>query len=98
MKRPISFFVAGAFALCSQALAGSVELSTDNQAKLIKNIDAYSSRMSEVALKIWSTPELGYQESKTSALLQDELKKADSRSRRASPVSPLHSWRGLERA
>src|SRR6266576_6965727 len=32
--------------------------------------------MSEVALKIWSTPELGYQESKTSALLQDELKKA----------------------
>jgi len=76
MKRPISFFVAGAFALCSQALAGSVELSTENQAKLIKNIDAYSSRMSEVALKIWSTPELGYQESKTSALLQDELKKA----------------------
>jgi aminobenzoyl-glutamate utilization protein B len=32
--------------------------------------------MSEVALKIWSTPELGYQETKTSALLQEELKKA----------------------
>jgi aminobenzoyl-glutamate utilization protein B len=32
--------------------------------------------MSEVALKIWSKPELGYQETQTSALLQDELKKA----------------------
>ena len=32
--------------------------------------------MSEVALQIWSMPELGYLETKTSALLQDELKKA----------------------
>jgi len=35
--------------------------------------------MSEVALKIWSKPELGYQETQTSALLQDELKKAGFR-------------------
>src|SRR5438093_255913 len=32
--------------------------------------------MSDDALKIWSAPELGYQETKTSALLQDELKSA----------------------
>jgi aminobenzoyl-glutamate utilization protein B len=32
--------------------------------------------MSEVALQIWSMPELGYQETKTTALLQSELKKA----------------------
>jgi aminobenzoyl-glutamate utilization protein B len=76
MKRPFSFAIAVALALCSQALSWSAELSTENQAKLIKNIDSYASRMSEVALKIWSTPELGYQEAKTSALLQDELKKA----------------------
>src|SRR5262249_58809774 len=37
---------------------------------------SYAPRMSEVALKIWSKPELGYQETQTSALLQDELKKA----------------------
>jgi aminobenzoyl-glutamate utilization protein B len=47
-----------------------------NQTKLIKNVDSYAARMSEVALKIWSAPELGYQETQTSALLQDELKKA----------------------
>src|SRR5262249_61268533 len=39
-------------------------------------VDSYAPRMSEVALKIWSKPEVGYQERKTSALLQDELKKA----------------------
>ena len=76
MKRLISFVVAVVLAICSQALAWSAELSTENQVKLIKNIDSYASRMSEVALKIWSTPELGYQEAKTSALLQDELTKA----------------------
>ncbi len=76
MKKLVKFALAVILALCSQALAASAELSNENQAKLIKHIDSYSSRMSEVALKIWSTPELGYQESKTSALLQDELKKA----------------------
>ena len=76
MKKSVKFALAVILAMYSQALAASAELSNENQAKVIKHIDSYSSRMSEVALKIWSTPELGYQESKTSALLQDELKKA----------------------
>ena len=76
MKRPFSFAAAVTLALCSQALSWSAELTTENQLKLIKNVESYASRMSDVALKIWSTPELGYQETKTSALLQDELKKA----------------------
>ena len=42
----------------------------------MKSVDSYASRMSEVALKIWSAPELGYLETETSALLQDELRKA----------------------
>src|SRR4029453_3357118 len=54
----------------------SAELSSENQAKLMKSVDSYAARMSEVALKIWSAPELGYQETKTSALLQEELRKA----------------------
>jgi len=63
-------------AMLSSTAALSAELSSQDQAKLIKNVDAYASRMSEVALQIWSAPELGYLETKTSALLQSELKAA----------------------
>jgi aminobenzoyl-glutamate utilization protein B len=54
----------------------AAELSSVNQAKLIASVDAYSGRMSQVALQIWAAPELGYQEKKTSALLQSELRNA----------------------
>ena len=95
MKKLVKFALAVILAMYSQALA-SAELSNENQAKVIKHIDSYSSRISEVALKIWSTPELGYQESKTSALLQDELKKAGFKvgpRRRSSPASTTPSIR-----
>src|SRR6267378_1814954 len=62
--------------LLSCISAGAAELSSQDQAKLIRNVEAYASRMSEVALQIWSAPELGYLEAKTSALLQAELKAA----------------------
>ena len=39
-----------------------------NQAKLIALVDAYAARQSEVALKIWSLPELGYMETNTTKL------------------------------
>ena len=61
-------------ALTQSAAAG--ELSAANQAKLLANVDAYAPRMSDVALQIWKMPELGYQETNTTALLQSELKKA----------------------
>jgi aminobenzoyl-glutamate utilization protein B len=67
---------AATLVLLSCTSAGAAELSSQDQAKLIKNVDAYASRMSEVALQIWSAPELGYLEQKTSALLQSELKAA----------------------
>jgi aminobenzoyl-glutamate utilization protein B len=76
MKSLYTFAKAAVIVLCLNSTASSAELSTEHQAKLIKNIDLYASRMSEVALKIWSAPELGYQEIQTSVLLQDELKKA----------------------
>ena len=76
MKRLYAVASATAIVLCLYGTGSSAELSTENQAKLMKSVDSYASRMSEVALKIWSAPELGYQETKTSALLQDELKKA----------------------
>jgi aminobenzoyl-glutamate utilization protein B len=72
-------FAAATLALLSCTSAQSAELSSQDQATLIKNVDAYAARMSEVALQIWSAPELGYMETKTSALLQDELKAAGFR-------------------
>src|SRR5712671_1727927 len=76
MKRPLWFMAAAAVVLCAGTPASAAELSADNQAKLIGSVDAYAPRISEVALKIWAAPELGYQETKTSGLLQDELRKA----------------------
>ena len=79
MKRLFAVATATTIVLCLYATGSSAELSTENQAKLMKSVDSYASRMSEVALKIWSKPELGYQETQTSALFQDELKKAGFR-------------------
>ena len=76
MKSLYTFAKAAVIVLCLNSTGSSAELSTENQAKLMKSVDLYAARMSEVALKIWSAPELGYQETKTSALLHDELRKA----------------------
>src|ERR1700731_4227753 len=76
MKRPLWFFAAAAAALCTGPGLSAAELSADHRAKLIGSVDAYAPRISEVALKIWASPELGYQETKTTALLQDELRNA----------------------
>ena len=78
MTRQCLFASVAVFALASVS-ASAAELSAANQARLIGNVDAYAARMSEVALQIWSMPELGYQETKTTALLQSELKKAGFR-------------------
>ena len=76
MNRLLSLTIALIAVLCFHAAVWSADLAPENQTKLMKHVDTYASRMSEVALKIWSMPELGYQETKTSALLQNELKKA----------------------
>src|SRR5467141_3531949 len=76
MKRPLWFIAAAAAALCTGTSLPAAELTADHQAKLIGSVDAYAPRISEVALKIWAAPELGYQETKTTALLQDELRNA----------------------
>src|SRR5215813_4566207 len=76
MQRLYAVASATTIILCIYGIGSSADLSTENQAKLMKSVDSYAPRMSEAALKIWSKPELGYQETQTSALLQDELKKA----------------------
>ena len=79
MKTPLRLTIAAAVALASASSLSALsaaELGHDDQAKLIDSVDAYAPRISEVALKIWASPELGYQETKTTALLQDELRNA----------------------
>ena len=75
MRRASWLITAAAAALCAGA-ASAAELSAVDQARLIGNVDNYAPRISDVALKIWASPELGYQETKTTALLQDELRNA----------------------
>ena len=75
MKRLVMFVLALALAMTTVS-ASPAELSAENQAKILANVNAYAPRMSEVALQIWSMPELGYQETQTTALLQSELMKA----------------------
>ena len=76
MKRSSWFVATAAVALCAGLPASAAELSAVNQARLIGTVDAYAPHISEVALKIWAMPELGYQETKTTALLQEELRNA----------------------
>src|SRR6266436_2545991 len=76
MKRPLWFIAAAAVALCAGTALSAAELNPDHHAKLIGSVDTYAPRISEVALEIWASPELGYQETKTTALLQDELRNA----------------------
>src|SRR5689334_15759267 len=70
------FLYTGVAILAVTQAVSAAELSAANQAKLLQAVEAYAPRMSEVALQIWAMPELGYQETKTTALLQGELKKA----------------------
>ena len=78
MKRSLLLAATAALALNAYT-ASAAELSAANQAKLVGNVEAYAARMGEVALKIWSLPELGYLETNTTKLLQDELKAAGFR-------------------
>jgi aminobenzoyl-glutamate utilization protein B len=76
MKKLALLAAAAVLALQLQMPARAAELSAANQAKLLDSVEGYAPRMWQVAYQIWSMPELGYQESKTSALLQEELRKA----------------------
>src|SRR5579884_969118 len=49
---------------------------SDSSAALIQSIDAKRSHYADVAKQIWDFAEVGYQEQKSSALLQSELKAA----------------------
>ena len=68
-------------ALCATAFlaastAGAAPLTAADKTQLTAAVDAYTPKMNDAALKIWSYAELGYQETKSTAVLQDQLKAA----------------------
>ena len=82
MKRLYAVASATAIVLYLYGTASSAELSTENQAKLLKSVDSYAPRMSEVALKIWSAPELGYQETQDFSATPGRAKESRLQNRR----------------
>jgi aminobenzoyl-glutamate utilization protein B len=79
MKYPLLCIIAGAGLLLfpGQLLAqGKAEgISTEKQA-VLNRVEELSGPFSKVAMQIWEWAEIGYQEYKSSGLLQEELRKA----------------------
>ncbi|MGA0605385.1 amidohydrolase [Phenylobacterium sp. VNQ135] len=73
MKRVLLGAVA---ALAFAGMAQAAELSAQDRAQIKASVDKAGPRLGEVAKQIWGFAEVGYQEHKSSALLQAELKKA----------------------
>lgn len=65
-------------ALMATALAMPA-VAADAPDRVLAAVDAYAGRQAEVGRALWATPELGYQETQSSALLQQELRKAGFR-------------------
>lgn len=68
-------------ALCAAAWlaagsAGAAPLTAADKSQITAAVDAFTPKMNDAALKIWSYAELGYQETKSTAVLQDQLKAA----------------------
>ncbi|CAN7509833.1 amidohydrolase [Caulobacter sp. LjRoot300] len=54
--------------------AGAKPLTDADRTQILKTVDADAPQISDAALKIWGFAEVGYQETKSSALLQEQLK------------------------
>jgi aminobenzoyl-glutamate utilization protein B len=65
MKRMIPLFLACCLSIAAQS----------SKPDVLRRIDATRSVYDEIAMKIWSYAEIGYQEVKSSALLQEQLRK-----------------------
>lgn len=71
--------MAGLFAALAIGEASAAPLTDADRAELISGVQARAAPLADAALKIWGFAELGYQETRSSALLQDQLKAAGFR-------------------
>jgi aminobenzoyl-glutamate utilization protein B len=62
--------------LVSAGYASAAPLTDRDRSELIRGVDARGPELSDAAMKIWGFAEMGYLETKSSALLQDQLKAA----------------------
>ena len=76
MMRSLSLLLPLLAAAASSLGAQTVRLTAPKTAPMLAGIDAASGHYADVARRIWEFAEVGYQEVKSSALLQSELKAA----------------------
>src|SRR5262245_57918034 len=62
--------------LLTMTTLSAQQLSSDDRAAMMRGIDAKREKYAGVAKEIWGFAEIGYQEQKSSALLQQQLKAA----------------------
>ena len=58
------------------ALSGALGAQAGDTRSVLASIDANAKNYVDMAMKIWSLAEVGYQETRSSALLQEQLKNA----------------------
>ena len=58
------------------ATPATAQIAGPERQAILADVDARSPDLAKTALAIWNAPEVGYQETKSSALLQAELKRA----------------------
>lgn len=79
MSRPLALRLAGRTALLAVLLAAGAadaRVAAGQRATILASVEKAGPHMGEVAHQIWDYAEVGYQETKSSALLQSELKSA----------------------
>lgn len=72
MKFPFSFLLAGLFAIAPL----EAQISASDRAEIQRRIDARAEHLAGVAQQIWEFAEVGYKETRSAALLRDELRAA----------------------
>lgn len=72
--RTLAHGTALALALMAVSGAAAAPLPSGDRRQLTQLVDAEAPRLGEVAKQIWTYAEVGYQETKSSALLQEELR------------------------
>jgi aminobenzoyl-glutamate utilization protein B len=74
--------------LLAAALMSSTGRAQSNKTEVLARLDATKATYEDIALKIWSYAEMGYQEKKSSALLQAQLKQEGFEVKNVYPDEP----------
>ena len=78
--------------------AATAQAASGAHSQLLKLVDQDAAHWQQISKQIWDFAELGYHETKSSALLQEQLKAAGSRCRRVWPTNRRRSSPAMARA